>query len=70
MSIDYKSGPHHYKPKKMSKRTAKSSDTDPTKTKTPCTEDAAKLDLKESALPEEDMLSSSGSSSILPPGLF
>ena len=68
--VDYKSGPYHYKPKKMSKRTAESSETDPTKTKTPHTEDAAKSDLKESALPEEDTLSSSSSSSILPPGLF
>ena len=33
MGIDYKSGPHHYKPKKMSKRTAESSETDPTKTR-------------------------------------
>ena len=68
--VHYKSGPHHYKPKKMSKRTAKSSETDLTKTKTPHTEDAAKLDPKESALPEEDTLSSSSSSSILPLGLF
>ena len=68
--VDYKSGPHYYKPKKTSKRTAKSSATDPTKTKTPCTEDATKSDPKESALPEEDTLSSSSSSSILPPGLF
>ena len=68
--VDYKSGPHHYKPKKMSKRTAESSATDPTKTKTPRTEDAAKSDPKESALLEEDTLSSSSSSSILPPGLF
>ena len=68
MGVDYKSGPHHYKPKKMSKRTAESSETDPTKT--PRTEDAAKSDPKESALPEEDALSSSSSSSILPPGLF
>ena len=65
--VDYKSGPHHYKLKKMSKRAAESSTPDPTKQKTPRTADA---DLKESALPEEDTLSSSSSSSILPPGLF
>ena len=70
MGIDYKSGPHHYKPKKMSKRTAESSETDPTKTKTPRTEDAAKSNPKESTLPEEDTLSSPSSSSILPPDLF
>ena len=71
--IDYKSGPHYYKPKKTSKQTAGSSDTDPPKTKTPHTEDATKSDPKESALPEipeEDMLSSSSSSNILPLGLF
>ena len=71
--VDYKSGPHYYKPKKMSKRTAGNSDTDPPKRKTPRTEDATKPDPKESALqeiPEEDTLSSSSSSSILPPGLF
>ena len=71
--IDYKSGPHHYKPKKMSKWDANSSDTDPPKTKAPHTEDATTSDLKESALPEipeEDTLSSSSSSSILPSGLF
>ena len=73
MGVDYKSGPDHYKPKKMSKQTANSSDTDPPKTKKPHTEDATKSDPKESALPEipkEDTLSSSSSSSILPPGLF
>ena len=70
MGIDYKSGPHYYKPKKTSKRKAECSVTDPTKTKTPRTDDATKLDPKELALPEEDMLSSSSSSSILPPGLF
>ena len=69
MGIDYKSGPHHYKPKKC-KGTAESSETDPTKTKTPCKEDIAKLDPKESALSEEDTLSSSSSSSILPAGIL
>ena len=71
--IDYKSGPHHYKPKKMSKRAADSSDTDPLKMKAPHTVEAITSDLKESAspeIPEEDTLSSSSSSSILPPGLF
>ena len=73
MGVNYKSGPHYYNPKKTSKWTAGSSDTDPPKTKTPRTEDATKSDPKELALPEipeEDMLSSSSSSSILPPGLF
>ena len=71
--IDYKSGPHHYKPKKMSKRAINSSDTDPPKTKAPRTEDATTSGLKESALPEipeEDTLLSSSDSSILPQGLF
>ena len=67
MGIDYKSGPHHYKPKKC-KGTAVSSETDPTKT--PRKEDIAKSNPKESALPEEDTLSSSSSSSILPAGLL
>ena len=71
--VDYKSGPHHYKPKKMSKRATDSSDTDPPKTKASHTEEATTFGLKESALPEtpeEDTLSSSSSSSILPLGLF
>ena len=57
----------------MSKRATDSSDTDPPKTKAPRTEDATTSDLKESALtdiPEEDTLSSSSSSGILPLGLF
>ena len=73
MGVDYKSGPHHYKPKKMSKQTTDSSDTDPPKTKAPRTENVTTSDLKESALPEipeEDMLSNSSSSSILPLSLF
>ena len=69
MGVDYKSGPHHYKPKKC-KGTAESSETDPTKTKTPCKEDIVKSDPKESALPEEDTLSSFSSSSIFPAGLL
>ena len=64
--VDYKSGPHHYKPKKTSKRAAESSSQDSTKQKAPCTADA---DPKEAVLPE-DTLSSSSSDSILPPGLF
>ena len=64
--VDYKSGPHHYKPKKTSKRAAESSTQDSTKQKAPRTADA---DLKEAVLPE-DTLSSSSSDSILPPGLF
>ena len=64
--VDYKSGPHYYKPKKISKRAAESSTQDPTKQKAPCTADA---DPKETVLPE-DTLSSSSSDSSLPPGLF
>ena len=67
--VDYKSDPHHYKPKKC-KGNADSSETDPTKAKTPRKEDIVKSDPKESALPEEDTLSSSSSSSILPAGLL
>ena len=66
MRVDYKSGPHHYKPKKTSKRAAESSTQDSTKQKAPRTADA---DPKEAVLPE-DTLSSSSSDSILPPGLF
>ena len=71
--IDYKSGPHHYKPKKASKRTADSSDADPPKMEAPRTEDPTTSGLKESAvpdIPEEDTLSSSSDSSTLPPGLY
>ena len=71
--VDYKSGPHHYKPKNTSKRAADSSDADPPKMKAPHTEDPTTSGLKESALPdipEEDTLSSSSDSSPLPPGLF
>ena len=67
--VDYKSGPHHYKPKKR-KGKADSSETDPTKAKTHCKEDIVELDQKESALPEEDTLSSSSGSSVLLAGLL
>ena len=73
MGVDYKSGPHHYKPKKASKRATDSSDADPPKMKAPHTEVPTTSGLKESALqaiPEEDTLSSSSDSSTLPPGLF
>ena len=66
MGVDYKSGPHHYKLKKTSKRAAESSTQDSAKQKAPCTADA---DPKEAVLPE-DTLSSSSSDSSLPPGLF
>ena len=66
MGVDYKSGPHYYKLKKVSKRAAESSTQDPTKQKAPHTADA---DPKEAVLPEDTLLSSSGDSS-LPPGLF
>ena len=71
--VDYKSGPHHYKLKKTSKRAADSSGVDPPKTKAPCTEDPTTSGLKKSAMPEipeEDTLSSSSDSSTLPPGLY
>ena len=64
--VEYKSGPHHYKPKKVSKREAESSTQDPTKQKEPRTADA---DPKDAVLPEDTLSSSSGDSS-LPPGLF
>ena len=64
--VEYKSGPHHYKPKKVSKQEAESSTQDPTKQKEPRTADA---DPKEAILPE-DTLSSSSDDSSLPPGLF
>ena len=71
--VDYKSGPHHYKPKKASKQAADSSDADPPKMKAPCTEDPTTSGLKESALPdipEEDTLSSSSDSSTRLPELY
>ena len=61
--VDYKSGPHHYKPKKTSKRTAEGSSQDSTKQEASRTADA---DPK--VLPEDTLTSSSDSS--LPPGLF
>ena len=64
--VDYKSGPHHYKPKKASKRATDSTDA-------PRTEDPTTSGLKESAvpdIPEEDTLSCSSDSSTLPPGLY
>ena len=64
--VDYKSGPHYYKPKKVSKRAAESSTQDTTKQKAPRTADA---DLKEDVLPKDTLSSSSGDSS-LPPSLF
>ena len=64
--VEYKSGPHHYKPKKVSKREAESSTQDPTKQKEPRTADA---DPKEAVLLEDTLSSSSGDSN-LPPGLF
>ena len=64
--VEYKSGPHHYKPKKVSKREAESSTQDPTKQKEPRTADA---DPKDTVLPE-DTLSSSSDDSSLPSGLF
>ena len=62
--VEYKSGPHHYKPKKASKRKAESSTQDPTQQKGPHTADT---DQKAAILPE-DTLSSSDSS--LPPSFF
>ena len=64
--VEYKSGPHHYKPKKVSKREAESSTQDPTKQKEPRTADT---DPKDAVLPEDTLSSSSGDSS-LPPSLF
>ena len=64
--VDYKSGPHHYKPKKVDKRKAESSTQDPTKLKAPRTTGAVP---KEAVL-TEDTLSSSSSDGNMPPGLF
>ena len=61
--VDYKSGPHHYKPKKTSKHAAEGSSHDSTKQKASHTADA---DPK--VLPEDTLTSSSDSS--LPRGLF
>ena len=64
--VEYRSGPHHYKLKKVSKRQAESSTQDPTKQKEPRTADA---DPKDAVLPKDTLSSSSGDSS-LPPSLF
>ena len=63
--VEYKSGPHHYKPKlkKASKRKAESSTQDPTQQKGPRTADA---DQKGAVLPEDTLSSSSGDSSLPP----
>ena len=64
--VEYKSGPHHYKPKKASKRKAESSTQDSTQQKGPRTADA---DQKGAVLPEDTLSSSSGDSN-LPPSFF
>ena len=64
--VEYKSGPHHYKPKKASKRKTEDSTPDPTRQKKPRTADA---DQEGIVLPE-DTLTSSSSDSSLPPSLF
>ena len=66
MGVEYKSGPHHYKPKKASKRQTEDSTPDPTRQKKPRTTDA---DQEGIVLPE-DTLTSSSSDSSLPPSLF
>ena len=64
--VGYKSGPHHYKPKKASKQKTEDSTPDPTRQKKPRTADA---DQEGIVLPE-DTLTSSSSDSNLPPSLF
>ena len=64
--VEYKSGPHHYKPKKASKGKTEHSTPDPTRPKKPRTADA---DQEGIVLPE-DTLTSSSSDSSLPPSLF
>ena len=63
--VEYKSGPHHYKPK-ASKRKTEDSTPDPTRQKKPRTADA---DQEGIVLPE-DTLTSSSSDSSLPPSLL
>ena len=72
--IDYKLGPHHYKPKKASKQACDSTDPDCPKMKAPHTEHLTTSSLRETTvldkiIPEEDMLSSSSDSN-LPPRLY
>ena len=64
--VEYKSGPHHYKPKKASKRKTEDSTPDPTRQQQPRTADADQAGI---VLPE-DTLTSSSSDSNLPPSLF
>ena len=64
--VEYKSGPHHYKPKKASKQKTEDSTPDPTGQQQPRTADADQAGI---VLPE-DTLTSSSSDSNLPPSLF
>ena len=71
--IDYKLGPHHYKPKKANKQACDGTDPDPTKMKAPHTEHPTTSSLMETTaldkvIPEEDTVSSSSDSSF-PRGL-
>ena len=59
--VEYKSGPHHYKPKKASKQKPESSTQDSTQQKGPRTADA---DQKGAVLPEATLSSSSGDSNL------
>ena len=66
MGVDYKSGPHHYKPKKIRKQAAESFAQASTQQKAPRTADADPT----KAVQPEDTLSSASSDSSLLPGLF
>ena len=73
-SIEYRSGPHHYKPKPKSvkKRTSElgePSGMPPTKTSKTVTETTAKPAQAENLLADDDTLETDSSSSDLPPGL-
>ena len=72
--VEYRSGPHYYKPKPKSakKRTSElgeSSGMPPTKTSKPVAETTAKPAQTEHPLPADDTLETDSSSSDLPPGL-
>ena len=72
--IEYRSGPHYYKPKPKSVKKRMSelgepSGTPPTKTSKPVTETTAQPAQTKHPSPAEDTLASD-SSSDLPPGLF
>ena len=72
MGVDYKSGPHHYKPKKAMKQCTETTDepVESSKHKPTSTSFTQPETTQVTSVVQEDTLSSSSSSSDLPPGLL